>query len=262
MPSPPHARALLLSAIAGAAVAAVWALGPIPQDPAYHVFADDRAFWGIPNFWNTISSLPLALLGLAGLVGTGTAGGIAGTPQRLFFLGLLGAGLGSAWYHLAPDNGRLLWDRLGMTLAFAGFVSIVAFRVMGPAPGRRLALPLAVFGCASVLYWYAGERVGAGDLRPYVIVQFLPLLIVPAMLLLYAGAEGGGRPWIAAALLCYVIAKALEAGDALVMGLGGWISGHTLKHLSAASGALCVLVMLRRHPAPADSGDQQDPRPP
>jgi hypothetical protein len=250
-------RALPLLIVIGAAVAAVWSLGPLPQDPAYHAFADDRALWGIPGFWNTVSNLPLALAGAAGLAGGVRRGSAEPLPHRLFFFGVLAAGLGSAWYHLDPDNARLLWDRLGMALAFAGFFSTVVHSLVRPDLGRRLALPLAALGCASVVYWYLGERSGAGDLRPYVLVQFAPLLIVPVMLILYP-ADRGARRWILGALLCYVLAKLFELGDSAVMELGGWISGHTLKHIWAALGALCVLVMLRRHPAAAGRGDRPD----
>ena len=33
-------------------------LPPIPQDPAYHAFADQRTLHGVPHFWNVASSLP------------------------------------------------------------------------------------------------------------------------------------------------------------------------------------------------------------
>ena len=39
-------------------------------------------------------------------------------PYCLFFLGTVLVGFGSGHYHLAPDNDRLLWDRLAMMLAF------------------------------------------------------------------------------------------------------------------------------------------------
>jgi hypothetical protein len=245
--------------IGAAAAVAAWSLGPLPQDPAYHAFADDRTLAGVPSFWNTASSLALSLVGAAGLQwlwrvrGTRTSA----PPHWLFFAGVLAAGLGSAWYHLQPDNARLLWDRLAMALAFAGFFSLVIHRFVHADAGRRLAAPLALTACASVMYWYLGERVGAGDLRPYVLVQFGPLLLVPAVLLLYP-ADRAGRRWIAAALLCYALAKAFELADREVMIVLG-LSGHTLKHLWAALGALCVLLMLRRRPEAAAPGDRPGP---
>ena len=33
-------------------------LPKIPQDQAYHLFADQRVLVGIPNFWNVVSNIP------------------------------------------------------------------------------------------------------------------------------------------------------------------------------------------------------------
>ena len=40
------------------AITVVFLLPPIPQDPAYHNFADQRTLYGVPNFWNVVSNLP------------------------------------------------------------------------------------------------------------------------------------------------------------------------------------------------------------
>ena len=42
-------------------------LEPIPQDPAYHDFADQRTFLGVPNVLDVISNLPFLLVGVLGL---------------------------------------------------------------------------------------------------------------------------------------------------------------------------------------------------
>jgi hypothetical protein len=43
-------------------------LPPIPQPMAYHNFADQRAWLGIPNFGDVVSNIPFAIVGLCGLV--------------------------------------------------------------------------------------------------------------------------------------------------------------------------------------------------
>lgn len=43
-------------------------LPAIPQDPAYHAFADQRTLHGVPHFWNVASNLPFVLAGLLGLL--------------------------------------------------------------------------------------------------------------------------------------------------------------------------------------------------
>jgi len=44
-------------------------------------------------------------------------------PYVFVFLGLLLTACGSAYYHLAPDNARLVWDRLPMTVVFMPLVA-------------------------------------------------------------------------------------------------------------------------------------------
>ena len=58
---------LLLAVVTLVTVVALLRHGPIPQDPAYHAFADTRRIAGIPNFWNVVSNLPFLLAGLYGL---------------------------------------------------------------------------------------------------------------------------------------------------------------------------------------------------
>src|SRR4029077_315822 len=50
-----HPLAAFLSVMA-ASLAILALLPPIPQDPSYHQFADQRTLLGIPNFWNVIST--------------------------------------------------------------------------------------------------------------------------------------------------------------------------------------------------------------
>ena len=48
----------------------------------------------------------------------------AGWPgYRLFLIGLLLTAFGSGFYHFAPDNARLIWDRLPIALAEAGLIN-------------------------------------------------------------------------------------------------------------------------------------------
>jgi hypothetical protein len=112
-----------------------------------------------------------------------------------------------------------------------------------------LLLPLVAIGIASVLYWSATERAGAGDLRPYILVQALPIVLVPYLALAWRGRY---LPWgdlfISGGL--YVLAKVLEVGDAAIFSLGGIVSGHTLKHLAAAAGAYWIARTIRRNAGP------------
>jgi hypothetical protein len=58
---------LLVVIVAIVAIVAML-LPPIPQPQWYHMFADQRRFFGIPNFNNVVSNFPFAAVGLWGLV--------------------------------------------------------------------------------------------------------------------------------------------------------------------------------------------------
>jgi hypothetical protein len=144
--------------------------------------------------------------------------------------------IGSGWYHLGPSNAALVFDRLPMTVAFmALFPAVVADRVSLNL-GRALLWPCVAVGIASIGWWHLTETAGAGDLRAYAIVQFLPMILIPLMLLLFKG-ESMQSAWLWAALAAYVGAKVVEYFDAGIYALGGLVSGHSIKHLLAALSA-------------------------
>ncbi len=230
---------------------AVAQLPPVPQDPAYHRFADARSFAGVPNFLNVVSNLPLAVAGGLGLRFLRRRGDEALAERRevaiyaLFFAGALLTAAGSAWYHLAPDNARLCWDRLPMAITFMAFTAAVLAERVGVLVGFAALFPMLAGGIGSVLYWYFTERSGAGDLRPYGFVHFYPpLLMVLLMRLFPSRYSRGGDLW--GVLLFFALAVGCELLDRQVFALGGLLSGHTLKHLLAAAAVWWVLRMLDR----------------
>lgn len=224
------------------------ALDPIAQDPAYHDFADTRRLFGIPNFWNVASNLPFLLVGLAGLgVVTGRPGLVGSTymqwPWIVFFSGFALTAIGSGYFHLAPSNPTLAWDRVAMTFSFAGLAVIVIGEYFSPRMARRLLVPFVVVGILSVLYWGSTESAGRGDLRPYLVVQFLPALMIPAILVLRRGAsELTPSLWLVTG--AYALAKLLEHFDHRVYEITGIWSGHTLKHIAAALAPVFLLRAL------------------
>lgn len=258
-------RVLCLAGIALAACAATLALVPaIPQDPGYHQFADRHGRLGIPNFFNVVSNLPFLLVGLAGLRDC-SGRSPPGMPPRLrpaylmFFAAVALIGPGSAYYHWAPSNSTLLWDRLPMTVAFMAFLVIIIAEYISEQAGRRLLWPLVITGAASVLYWAFTESRGQGDLRPYALVQFLPLVLIP-LILLWFPSRFDGSVYIWGVLLAYLAAKLAEWMDAPVFGLLQPVSGHTLKHLLAALGTYGMLLRIRRRHGlkPARAGQRPE----
>ena len=221
---------------------------PLAQDPAYHAFADGRTLLGIPNFWNVVSSVPFFIVGVWGLVFLArhpdTATHLRGV-WMVFFIGILLTMFGSGYYHLAPDNGSLGWDRLTMVIAFMSLFALVIGEYVSTEWANRLLVPLLLIGVGSVYYWLSTEAQGAGDLRPYALVQFLPMLLVPIIVLLRRGRSDLG-PWFGLMIVFYVAAKLFEFYDASVFAAGGLMSGHAIKHVLASLGAACLLLGLHR----------------
>ena len=241
-------HAVLLLATLAVAVA-LFLQPAIPQPLVYHQMADQRSWLGIPNAWNVLSNLPFAIVGTLGLAAVlhprlTFHDRWERWPYVTLFEGVALTALGSGYYHLAPDNARLVWDRLPMTIGFMGLLTaVLAERVSVPV-ARRLFVPLLAIGAASVLYWYWSELRGAGDLRLYLLVQFGSLALVTLLLAVYP-PRYPGTAYVVAGLLAYAAAKGLETVDAAILALGGIVSGHSLKHLVAAGGVACIVAMLR-----------------
>lgn len=227
-------------------------LPPIPQWQSYHNFADRRAWLGIPNFGDVNSNLLFAVAGIWGLaflLRGGTSAQFLDErekwPYIFVFLGLLLTTFGSGYYHLAPDDARLVWDRLPMTIAFMALVAaMLAERIAVPV-GLYLLPVLVLIGMASVFVWWHGEQHGAGDLRFYAAVQVYAVLILPLMLLLKPRYT---RSFDFAVIFgFYVLAKIFEAADRQIFSLTQHsLSGHTLKHLAAGAAGLWILRMLEK----------------
>ena len=245
-------RIAVLLGVAGAAGAAVAVFPPIPQDPTYHRFADIRPVGSVANGWNVLSNLAFLLVGLYGLWRVGRAPTGPDTafidarerwPYVLFFAAVALTGLGSAYYHWAPDTPRLFWDRLPMTVGFMALLAAIVAERVSVTAGLVVLGPLIAAGVGSIIYWRAGELRGAGDLRPYALVQFLPALLILLMLWLCPARYTGGG-FLLGVLGIYGAAKVFEAMDGPIFSLGFLLSGHTLKHLTVALAAWWVVKAL------------------
>jgi hypothetical protein len=241
-------RGAIVIAVTSITFAAIFLfVPPIAQPEGYHHFADARTFFGVPRAWDVLSNLGFLLVGALGLkflFSHASDGTFADPRERwpyvVLFFGVLLTCFGSGYYHLAPDDARLVWDRLPMTLGFMGLVSAIIAERVSVRIGLALLGPLLVLGVGSVVCWRM-----TGDLRLYGLVQFYPAILIPLLLWLYPARYTGLRE-LGFAALGYIAAKMLEAADRSVFELTrGFVSGHTLKHLAAAWGVWWLLRMLQ-----------------
>jgi len=226
---------------------------PLAQDLAYHDFADQRRILGIPHFWNVISNIPFAVIGLMGcrwLLQAGrTAQAFVEPWERnayfVFFFGEFLTCFGSAYYHAGPDNQTLLWDRLSISFLLTAFASITVTEFVNKHIGRLLLVPQVVIGVFSVLYWSQTEMAGHGDLRLYILVQFYPVLAAPLIFLMFRSLYTHSGALILTWIL-YGAAKLCELYDTVIYKFTGFWSGHTLKHLVAAGATYALLCGIQR----------------
>ena len=243
--------------LALALVAANWGLfaPPLLQSQDYHRFADTRELLAVANAADTLSNLAFLVVGGLGLaflwreraagLGERFAAPREMQPYAVFFAGVALTSAGSAWYHLAPDDAGLVWDRLPMTVAFMSLVAAVVQERISVRIGNALLWPLVLLGLASVVYWRWSALAGFENLRPYIAVQLGSIAVVLAVSLLYRSRYTHG--WVIFVLAAaYGVAKVTEVYDRAIFELGGWVSGHTLKHLAAAAGVYLLLLALRR----------------
>ena len=235
----------LVVIIATAATVGLLTQHPIPQNPDYHLFRDTRTIGGIPNFWNVVSNLPFLLVGTLGILRLHPSGRLkvitpAKTAYFTFFLSIGGVALGSGYYHLWPSNQTLFWDRLPIAMASMALFSIVISEFISVRLGKALLWPLLLCGILSVAYWLYTETMGHGDLRYYALVQFLPMLLIPVIMLFFRSSFShvSAYWWL---LLAYTAAKLFEHYDGPVYESLVFINGHSLKHLSAAMGLYVLL---------------------
>jgi hypothetical protein len=230
-----------LAAVAAAAALVVFFRPPVFQDGRFFGHADQRTLLGLPNALNVLSNLPFAFAAVLGWRRIRALHGPRRSAARMTFLAIGAVTLGSAYYHLAPGSMGLLVDRLPIALAFAALFAWILGDRLGARWTTFTLVPLLALSLLTLWIWYGSGNLD-GDLRPYGLVQAIPLACVLPLLMLFPGELDERR--LGLALLLYLLAKACEHLDHEIYALGELASGHTLKHLLAA--AACVFLAPRR----------------
>lgn len=170
---PSTSRGLLLTvhekylATALSVLALVALLAPALPAAGWHIphFVDTRAWLGVPNAGDVLSNLAFLAMGVWGSERL-RARSDAPVGASWFFVGLILTCLGSGFYHLDPDMPqRLVADRLGMAVAFAGFLGIAASERISVRAGEAVLVLTMIAGLLAA--WLARE-----NLTPWVAVQF------------------------------------------------------------------------------------------
>jgi hypothetical protein len=196
----------------------------IRQPQSYHDFADKRTLIaGIPNTLDVLSNVAFLIAAIVAVALIQRAS-IAATT---FVIGTFATCAGSTFYHLHPNDARLVYDRLGMIICFAALVALL----IDKGRSTSVLLSLLALGVASVVWWRITD-----DLRPYGFVQFFPmiLLLIKRDRLLIGAA------------ICYALAKACETFDKQIFAALHVVSGHTLKHLVAAVATMIIAMWIAR----------------
>ena len=220
------------------------AVRPIVRTPAFHDYADARTWLAIPHAGDVLSNLPfLVVAALAALRLRGSRDGFA----YLACAGVALIGVGSAGYHLAPNDPTLALDWLPIVLALAWITAAVVADRRGARAGH-VALALGtLLAFASVAIWYlGGGTTGGGDMTAYVTVQ-LAGVTIPLAIALSSPGRIPALP-LAVALAGFLLARVLAARDAQLLEAIG-ISGHSLKHVAAALAAGLALRAIGAPPA-------------
>ncbi len=240
----------ILYGISALAILSLFFIPTIPQNSTYHQFADQRKVLGIAHFLNAASNILFLISGLLGIKLLFFKKNInlfleTSCMHLAFFISIFFVGLGSGYYHLYPTNQTLIWDRLPMTVAFMVLFSIIISEFISMKLGKFIIIPLVILGLLSIAYWVYTEQQGAGDLRFYGLIQFLPMILIPLILVMFVSPESSTKKyWYL--LMFYLLAKIFEMIDLPTYQLTKTISGHSLKHIFAGIGCYYYYSLFKK----------------
>lgn len=228
---------VLLAALTLATLVGLLAWGPVPLDAGVHHYADQRRWLGLPNAGNVLANLPLLLVGLWGWRVTQASGWPA--PLRQAWAGfhacVVGGSAIASVYHVAPTTAGYVLAQMAMSAAFVLLtLGMLAERVHAGFAARPGATAAALVGAATLAALVSGSAAdGAVDLRPFLLLQLIPVLLIPAGALSLPGTHTRPSDWLFM-LVAYAAAQGFDLADAPIHAATGWLGGHALMHLALA----------------------------
>ena len=237
----PAWKSYSLIILIGASFLSFFIVEPIPQDLAYHLFADTRKLFGIRNFFDVSSNILFFIIGTIGIKFT-VSNWVSKESWAwlILFSSVLLVSFGSAYYHLNPNNQTLVWDRLPMALGFMALFVVVLGDYVDKRIQSWLLIPMCLLGIFSVFYWHVTD-----DLRLYAWVQFISMGLIVIILLMYR-PQTLQTKYLIYAFIFYLFSKITEHFDKEIFNyLMNQVSGHTLKHLFAAISTYYFFVLMK-----------------
>lgn len=232
-------------------IALRFTFGPMPQWESYHDLADTRVYLGVPRAGDVLTNLAILVAGLWGW-SIGPRAHLAPEERPAYALlvfGTIATAVGSAYYHLAPSNPTLVWDRVPMTIVMAALLALVLADRLDMRYARAALPPLLTLGVGSVAWWGLTEGMGRGDLLLYGIVRVGTMIALVVLLILRRGRTRGGG-WLWASVATAIAMMLAESYDRPIFeATGHVVSGHNLKHV-LAGGVIAFMFawLLNRRP--------------
>lgn len=210
----------------------------ITRGPEFHAYADQRTWLRVPHAGDVLSNL--AFVAVAVWFARDRRRAVARGAWWVC-AGVAAIGVGSAVYHLAPSDERLVFDWAPIVVTLALLSATVIYE--RDARAGRIALVVApCVALASVAWWYAGGGTRGGDMAPYVATQVAGIVLPTVVALVTPGAVGAR--WLLAGVAGFAVARVCGAYDRELLDAIA-ISGHSCKHVAAAAAAACALRALR-----------------
>ncbi|KAF9614185.1 hypothetical protein IFM89_015693 [Coptis chinensis] len=246
----------------------------------------------VPNTLNVITNFPFLIVGVFCLV-LCLQGSFFAISSRgevwgwvFFYAGIVGTAFGSAYYHLKPEDNRVIWDRFPMMVAYAALLSNLVLERVGIRIGITCLFSLLSLAVVSIAY----ER-NFDDLRLCMMFHLIPSVVIPTLAIRYPPKYTHSRYWLWAtgnkkkkipSLVAlkrkredtilvhfekpgrpfgagvYLLSRFEDIADRKIYRMNHYIiSGHSLEHLCLVMVPvfLTVMLMFRSFRFPRDYGD-------